>query len=162
MSDNGTPPEAARQLVVRRAGAGDAAALRRLYGQLVPEETPDEGAMAELLDDLATRPDNRLLVGEVDGVVVATCQLVLYDNPVRVPGRKAVLDSVVVDESWRGLGLGRRLVERACADLEAAQCRIIGVSAGYERTTGHRLYENAGFVRYGYHFQRKTGSDNAS
>ncbi len=148
--------EPAWRLVVRRAHSGDTAALRHLYGQLIPEERPDPDAMAALLDTLAGAPDNRLLVGLVDGTVVATCQLVLYDNPVRVPHRKAIVDSVVVDAAWRGLGIGHRLVARACAELETEGCRVIGVSAGYERATGHRLYEGAGFVRYGYHFLRKT------
>ena len=77
----------------------------------------------------------QFLVAEADGRLVGVVGLELY-------GRSALLRSAAVEESWRGSGLGRVLVERA---LDVARER--GIEDVYLlTTTAEHYFPKFGFV----------------
>ena len=76
----------------------------------------------------------QFLVAEADGRLVGVVGLELYD-------RSALLRSAAVEESWRGSGVGRVLVERA---LDLARER--GIDDVYLLTTTAEHY----FPRFGF------------
>jgi amino-acid N-acetyltransferase len=77
----------------------------------------------------------QFLVAEADGRLVGVVGLELY-------GRSALLRSAAVEESWRGSGLGRVLVERA---LDLARDR--GIADVYLlTTTAEHYFPKFGFV----------------
>jgi len=77
----------------------------------------------------------QFLVAEADGRLVGVVGLELYD-------RSALLRSAAVEESWRGSGVGRVLVERA---LDVARER--GIEDVYLlTTTAEHYFPKFGFV----------------
>ena len=140
-------------LTFRRATEDDVEALRDLYVQLIPDARPTPDAMRATLRDINANPrSGMVVVGELDGRVVATCQLVTYCNLVRSPRVKAQVDSVVVDSDLRGRGIGKCMMNWCLAKLREHNCARIIVATAYTREIAHKLYSRLGFVQSGYSF----------
>ncbi len=129
---------------VRRARAGDADEIARLYAQLVAN--PALRVLSERLRELETAADAAVFVVERDGgllgtVLVALCADVMF-------GRRpfAVVENVVVDAPARGQGVGHallRAVDRFCL---AADCSKIMLLSATERVEAHRFFERSGYT----------------
>ena len=89
--------------------------------------------------------NNRLLVAEMDGRVVATLQLTLTPSISFRGGKRATVESVRVDERLRGHGVGRELMLRAIAIAKEMGCTSMQLTTNAERTDAHRFYERLGF-----------------
>lgn len=140
-------------ILVRLAAHADVPDLIRLYAQLIPDVRPTQGDVETALARIADDPDRSvIIVGEVEGAVVATCQLIVYDNLIRSPKRKAVIDSVVVDEPVRNHGIGSAMIHWGLDELKRRGCAIIYVSSASVREVAPRLYKSAGFETFGTAF----------
>jgi ribosomal protein S18 acetylase RimI-like enzyme len=109
-----------------------------------------EAYYATLTERIA-RHDGRLLLAEADGRVVGMLGLVVQDDQVFV--REEVRQhghvcDLVVDEAWRGRGIGRRLLAEAerCVRAKGLKRLFIGVLAGNDGA--ERLYREVGFAAY--------------
>ena len=139
-------------LSFREACLDDISRLCELYRQSMPEVKTCTQSMEKMITAMQRNPDNRTIVGVMDGNVIATFQLILYDNPVRAPRRKAVIDSVVVDESLRNLGIGTTMMKWAVDRLSEEGCSHIGVASRYSRKVAHHVYQKLDFEQFGYYF----------
>ena len=140
-------------LNIRFATVEDIPRLHHLYRQLVPEKNPSEDDMrATLLHILEHLESVSIIVAELGDTLVATCQIIVYDNLIRSPQKKAVLDSVVVDEPFRNRGIGTRMIRWAVSELEQRECAIIYVSFADNRDVAPKLYKKAGFEPFGTTF----------
>lgn len=137
----------------RTAVVSDIPALQRLYGQLVPDAEPSGDDMRDTLSRILADPDDgQIVVGDVDGISVATCQLVVYDNLVRTPYKKAMIDSVVVDADYRHRGIGSAMMDWSIAELRRRGCSKIIVATAHSRREAHEMYDKLGFDRFGLSF----------
>lgn len=137
----------------RIAHAGDIPRLHELYRQLIPDMDPDETEMLAALETIFARNDAIFIViAESDGLAVGTLQLIVYENLIRVPFKKAVIDSVVVDLPFRHKGIGHAMVEWSLDHLTRLGCSIVTVSSAYHRDIAPKLYEGTGFKRFGTTF----------
>lgn len=130
-------------LSVRSAGLGDAERLAELAGQLgYPCAAGDvEGRMRSYLGS----DDRVILVAEAAGRVVGWLSLAVtrhfYVSPfVEVSG-------FVVDEDYRGSGIGGRLMGEAEAWTRGRGLSVLRLKTNVVRTRAHRFYERLGFVR---------------
>jgi GNAT superfamily N-acetyltransferase len=133
-----------RQAVtIRRAEAGDCAALAELVGQLGYHASPDE--VAARLETMAA--ENRLvLVAELDGAV-AGCLSTSVMRVLHRPAPVGRISMMVVDEALRSRGIGAALV-RAAEQARAAQgCSMVEVTSHVRRTEAHRFYERLGYEK---------------
>ncbi len=127
---------------VREAAVSDAASLALLATQLGYPTTEDEARRraAAILD----RPDQRVLVAEVDGEVVAWIHVApsvtLESDP------SAEIAGLVVDEGCRGIGIGARLIAEAEAWAAAQGYGLMRVRSNVKRTRARRFYERTGFT----------------
>jgi len=138
--------------IIRSASLLDLAALQELYKILIPDESPNLSDMEICFRNILSSPLNDVLVFEHEQNVVATCQIIIYENLVRTPARKATIDSVVVHPDLRGAGVGKALIKEAVRRLQEQGCKTIGVSSGFRRDVAHELYMKLGFHRHGYHY----------
>lgn len=137
----------------RTADVSDIPALQRLYGQLVPDEEPAGDDMRETLTRLLADPDDgTIVVCDLGGVPVGTCQLIVYDNLVRTPFKKAMIDSVVVDAGHRHRGIGSAMMDWAIGELRRRGCSKIIVATAFSRLEAHDMYDKLGFDRFGLSF----------
>ena len=135
---------------VRRARAGDAGEVARLYAQLVSNPALD--VQAGRLAELQTSVDAALFVADGDDRLAGTVFVALC--PDAMFGRRpfAVVENIVVDAATRGQGVGGALlaaVERFCL---AADCSKIMLLSAIERADAHAFFE-----RQGYAGDRKRG-----
>jgi ribosomal protein S18 acetylase RimI-like enzyme len=145
-------PETA-DIAFRAATEDDLPQLRRLYAQLIPDESPSIEDMRDTLAEIVGRPEaGMIVVGSIDEYLVATCQVVIYPNLVRTPRVKAQIDSVVVDQGYRGRGIGRQMMQWSMARLQERHCAKIIVATSYTRDVAHKLYATLGFEEFGYSF----------
>jgi N-acetylglutamate synthase-like GNAT family acetyltransferase len=136
---------------IRDAVNGDAEALAPLMEQLVHRPTTPEQIRSRLRR-LATTGIDRVLVAEVEGRVVGVAG-VTYAWLFHADAPAARLMSIVVDESCRGQGLGRRLVEASIEQARAWNCDRLELTSRLERAEAHSFYESVGFTHVSKKFQ---------
>jgi GNAT superfamily N-acetyltransferase len=92
-------------------------------------------------------------VAEADGEVVGLASLheslsLEHDRPA------AKLSAMVVDESVRGRGIGRSLVEAMEDEARARGCCLIFLTTNERRSGAHAFYERVGFEYTGRRFAK--------
>ena len=143
------PPD----LEFRVARHADIPRLQALYRQLIPEERPAEEDMRDALEAIMAESEAVLIViGELGGSIVATCQLVTYHNLIRAPFKKAVIDSVVVDAPFRHRGIGTAMIRWIIDHVKQRECSIVLVSSSSSREIAPYLYRKVGFEAFGTAF----------
>jgi GNAT superfamily N-acetyltransferase len=87
-----------------------------------------------------------VLVAEVSGEVVGTCQLIVFRHLQAHGGLCAEIESVHVHPDHRGGGVGAVLVGHAVERARALGCYRVQLTSNTERPDAHRFYQRLGFV----------------
>ena len=115
--------------------------LEELQNQLTPQPSLlSEQTLRTVLDDSASH----LYLLEEEGRVVGMLTLGIYHSPT---GSKAWIEDVVVDDSVRGLGYGKALVEHAILEAKMAGVKQLMLTSNPLRVAANRLYQQLGFDR---------------
>ena len=130
----------------REARPGDLDDILRLYRQLHPSDPVlAAGGAAEVLEQILASPWLHLFVLERDGAVVATTYLNLIPNLTRGASPYAVIENVVVEESRRGTGLGRQIMDATLEAAWDAGCYKAMLQTGSRTPATHAFYRACGF-----------------
>jgi GNAT superfamily N-acetyltransferase len=153
-------------VIIRDARPADMARLLELYLQLSassqhPEEevrpTSDEHYAA--LERITNDPSSELFVLEKDGRVVGTYALYVMPNLSHGGRPFAIVENVVVDDTLRGQGLGRLLMDHAETRARAAGCYKLALMSNVKRAPAHAFYQSIGFEPTHKGFTRYLGGD---
>lgn len=118
-----------------------AAAVNRLLQQLGGAHGPL--SVQDLLSMTASG-DTHLFLLEVEDGIAAMATLAFYISPT---GRKAWIEDVVVDESCRGRGFGRLIVQHAIDFARRSSgCKLM-LTSRPSRVAANRMYASLGFER---------------
>jgi GNAT superfamily N-acetyltransferase len=129
----------------RTARPDDFEDIIRLYRQLQPEDPVlVDGSDAAVFQDILRTPWLRLFVLELDGIVVATTYLNVIPNLTRSAAPYAVIENVVVEESRRGTGLGKRIMAGTLQAAWDAGCYKAMLMTGSRRPATHAFYRACG------------------
>ena len=129
---------------IRAATLADAARLAVLSEVLGYPATPD--ALAERLGRLLGRDEELVLVAEVSpGHIVGW--LHGGERELLESGRRCEILGLVVDLTYRGRGVGRRLVQAAEAWASTHGLDQMAVRSNVGRAESHPFYERLGYVR---------------
>lgn len=113
--------------------------VNRMLGQLTSNFTPlQESELQRLLE----ADSSALYIISVDGVPAGMLTLCHYYAPT---GCKAWVEDVVVDAAYRGMGLGRRLVEHALSEAQELSPCTVMLTSRPSRIEANRLYQSVGF-----------------
>jgi len=137
-------------LTIRDAGAADAEAIANLLSQL--GYSTDAGLVPARLERLAIVGD-RVVVAEADGEVAGLAHLqvtptIEHDRPV------AKIGALVVEESHRGTGVGRALVDALEVEARGRGCDVLFLTTAERRDDAHLFYERVGFAHTGRRYSR--------
>ena len=136
-------------MLIREAVPDDAEALCGLYSfhltSRPPEDPQDMVLWREKVERFEQDPYYHLLVGEVDGQVVASITLVVIENLTRGMRPYAIIENVVTHSGYRGRGLARKLVSRAVALAAEHDCYKAMLMAGSASCGALQFYEKCGF-----------------
>lgn len=118
-------------------------------GQLTPAEASVEADLARYesaLEAMEANSTQRLLVLEEDGRVIGTFVLMIVPQVANRGLPWAEVESVVIEESLRGGGYGRILMDHAERLAREAGCyKLQLISNNRRATTAHRFYEALGY-----------------
>ena len=141
-------------LTVRDARPGDAEAIADLLGQLGYPTEPR--AVESRLERLIIVGD-RVVVAELDEQVVGLAQLhvspsIEYEQPA------AKISALVVDESHRGAGIGRALVDAMEAEARVRRSALLFLTTAAQREDAHEFYRRLGLEETGRRFAKRLDS----
>ncbi len=135
---------------VRLAGQDDVEQLCQLLGQLFEQEaefSPDPELQAKgLLLILKGQDVGRILLAESSGQIIGMINL-LYTVSTALGGRVAFLEDMVVDRSFRSLGVGEKLLNAGLDHARADGCLRVTLLTDQDNGRAHSFYERNGFLR---------------
>jgi GNAT superfamily N-acetyltransferase len=138
-------------LHIREAVLNDVKYLHELYMEHLtynpPKEKQDIIEWSDLLKTLIGNPDYHLLVGELEGKVVASVTLIIIRNLTHNLHPYSLIENVVTHADFRNKGYASALMEKASEIAKENACYKIMLMTGstLESTLGFFLY--CGFNR---------------
>jgi len=136
--------------LIRDAVPADAPAVASLLDQLGYPTEP--AAAASRLERLGIVGD-RVLVAELEGAVIGLAHLQV--TPTLERDRPAAkIGALVVDESRRGEGVGRALVDALDEEARARGCGVLFLTTSERRTAAHEFYRRVGLEETGKRFTK--------
>jgi len=140
------------QCMFREATQNDLVAIVRMLADDflgLQRECPDDPLPESYLNafrELDADPNNELIVAELDGEIVGTLQLTFTPSLSYQGGRRCTAESVRVDRSLRGKGIGREMMVWAIERAKEKRCVSMQLTTNNERVDAHRFYEKLGFA----------------
>ena len=129
---------------IRRAAPGDAEAIARLVAQLGYPDNDAAQVAARLPVLSAAGGAAFVAVGDARVIGCLTTSLL---HVLHRPAPVGRISMMVVDEEWRGTGVGRALVAAAEVWMREHGCTIAEVTSRTERIAAHRFYETLGYEK---------------
>jgi GNAT superfamily N-acetyltransferase len=91
--------------------------------------------------------NNELIVAELDGKVIGTLQLTFTPSLSYRGSKRCTVESVRVDTSLRGKGIGREMMLWAIERAKEKGCISMQLTSHKDREDAHRFYEQLGFAK---------------
>lgn len=95
--------------------------------------------------EIAALPMHQIIVGELDGRIVATCQLTLLHGLSRKGMTRALVEAVRTAPDLRSQGIGAALMAEAEARARKAGAGIIQLTTDKTRSRAHAFYDRLGY-----------------
>ena len=132
----------------RNAKRADVAALVAMLaddplGQA--RESDDVAPYLAAFDEIAAHPMHQLIVAEVGGRIVATCQLTILAGLSRQGAKRALVEAVRVATDMRGQRIGEALMAECELRARAAGACVIQLTTDKTRLRAHAFYDRLGF-----------------
>ena len=132
---------------IRTAKIEDACRIQNLILQLGFDQSLNmiEAKLVKLLDS----NNDIILIYEKDNYVVGLITL-SFSTQLAFDGDIMTIGYLVIDEQFRGLGIGKALEEYAMQIAQSKKCSMIEVYSQLKRADAHRFY-----IRQGYQVAEK-------
>lgn len=115
-------------------------AFNRLIPQLSP--TAPHMTLARLEDFLSLYSTNQFVYRNDDGDIAGLATLVCFEIPT---GRRGRVEDVIVDESARGQGAGRALINAVVERAKELSVKSLELQSHPTREAANALYRGTGF-----------------
>lgn len=126
---------------IRRATPDDAEAIARLSDQLGYPTNREE--TTRRLREVTGQSGHAVYVAEADGNLIGWVHI--YVNHSLLADMPAEVAGLVVDEGYRGRGVGRVLMEQAERWAQERGCRSVRLRSNVVRSRAHAFYERLGY-----------------
>lgn len=90
-------------------------------------------------------PNNRLIVADAGGDVIATCQLTYIPGLTYMGSSRAQIEGVRVAGDLRGHGVGHAMLAYAIEEARRRGCRVVQLTTDRQRPEAIRFYQKVGF-----------------
>jgi len=125
--------------IVRMLADDFLGATRERYENPLPE------SYVKAFEEINADKNNELIVAEKDGKIVGTLQITFTPSISFQGGKRATVESVRVDEKYRGQGFGKELMKWAINRAREENCVAMQLATNSDRKDAHRFYEDLGF-----------------
>ncbi|MCG6187453.1 GNAT family N-acetyltransferase [Maribellus maritimus] len=112
------------------------------FSKLIPQLSPDSPIPSKSDLEALINSDNTMIFLAEEEDIIGTLTVVLNRIPT---GNKAWIEDVVVDESARGKGVGKKLTAFAIAFVSGKGISQINLTSTPERVAANQLYQQLGF-----------------
>jgi GNAT superfamily N-acetyltransferase len=136
-------------ITIRPAETTDSPAITRLVAQLGYPAA--EAEIASRLAPILAHPDYAMWVAEVAGCVVGVTGVFIH-RALEYDGYYGRLLGLVVDEQYRGQGIGKRLLDQAERWLRERGVNKLTLTSGKQRAEAHKFYRRLGYAETGFRF----------
>ena len=137
---------------IRVAIEADIPRILELYRQLAlttEEAEAQDGCSAEeyrrAFVKIDALPGYELLVAEDGDMVIGSLELFIAPNLSHGARPWAIIENVIVDDTYRRRGVGRQLMDYAITRAKEADCCRISLDSHKSRDVAHRFYREMGF-----------------
>lgn len=123
--------------------------LLNLYKQLQPED-PDvytNGALKDVWNLICNDPSLHYIVVEVDGRIVASCNISIIKNLTRNLRPYGLIENVITDSNYRKKGYATKALNKANEIAKDNNCYKVMLLTGSKKEETLKFYEQAGFIR---------------
>ena len=131
-------------LTLQVATSEDLESLAQLFEELSGEET-DRCKMKENFELMESNPNYVVLTAKVDNLVVGSVMGIICLDLVRQCKPFMVIENVVVKSTWRGRGIGAKLMEEIEEIGQQRQCYYTMFVSGGHRKEAHQFYKFVGY-----------------
>lgn len=135
---------------LRRARRGDLPRILALLADdqlgAVRESADDPAPYERAFDAIDADPAHLLVVGELNGEVVATFQVSYIPGLSRKGSWRSQIEAVRVSGELRGQGVGALMIQWAIDQARGRGCSLVQLTTDKSRVAAHRFYERLGFV----------------
>lgn len=138
-------------IVIREVIPTDAPEIAKLITQLGYPSSQEE--LAARMKILRGMPERANFVAVLDGRVVGLVGAYL-DYALEINGVCGRLTGLVVDEGYRGRGIGKRMLEWIEAWLRERGATRITLTSGNQRGEAHKFYRALGYEETGLRFAK--------
>jgi ribosomal protein S18 acetylase RimI-like enzyme len=118
-------------------------AVLSLLTQLDPDTDP---VSKQYFRDLISSDNTHLFLAELDNKAIAG--MLTIGTYLTATGMKVWIEDVVVDESYRGKGIGKDLIQFAISYARTLKAKDIRLTSRPSRTAANQLYIKMGFQLY--------------
>ena len=132
----------------REAKAADVPAIVALLGDDVlgqGRETRPLSSYLEAFQAMEGEPGNQMIVGELEGRIVAVYQLTLITGLSLGATRRAQIEGVRVASDQRNQGIGAALIQDAEARARRGGAGLLQFTSNRQRDKAHDFYRRMGF-----------------
>jgi GNAT superfamily N-acetyltransferase len=142
-------------ILIRESRSSDHVTIALLLQQLGYQTTP--ALVLQKIEAMLLSPMDKIIVASVGEEVIGSISL--HALPLfHMAGSLGRITSMVVDERYRGNGVGNALIDAAEHWFRQVGCVKLEVTSGDHRQTAHHFYERHGFLRDGQRLSKTVPS----
>ena len=87
----------------------------------------------------------KYFVAKENDTIIASCYICIIPQLTYLGKSIGYIENVIVDEKYRGKGIGKQIIENAINYAVNENCNKVLLQSGMDRKKAHKFYESIGF-----------------
>lgn len=122
-----------------------------LFHQLWPDKGINRHKLLAVFRKSLASENDKCLSVKLDDKTIGFCAIVFASNFWQ-EGTIAQISTMIIDESHRNKGIGRKLLNKAIDIAQKRNCKKVELESSFHRESAHTFYESNGFKKRAYYF----------
>src|SRR5688500_3205490 len=141
------------ELLIRDVSTRDFDQIFGLLKQLWADKELDYEGMKKMFDHNLRAEDHFYIVACYGPQIVGFCSLTVKHN-LWMQDFLGNVDEMIVEESYRGQAIGKRLMQRITEIALQQKCKRLELESSFHREQAHEFYKELGFEKRAFLFSK--------